>query len=227
MEHEREPQGTKLALILAAGELFAEHGLEGTSTRAIVEKAGANIAAINYHFGSKQELYTATLLYAIDHGACGRIADTLGDPEAFGTPQAMADAVDAFIHGTFRDFRAIEEPRWRTRLILRSMLDPSPSMEPVVKASLEPDIAALSAFARAARPQMGECEAEFWALSFMGQLAFYVLARPAILTHKGWDAYAPAFLEAAAEHMSRQTLASVGLPEAQSTAARHPAGASR
>ena len=215
MEHEREPQGTKLALILAAGELFAEHGIEGTSTRAIVEKAGANIAAINYHFGGKQGLYTATLLYAIDHGACGRIAEALGYLEAFGTRQAMADALAAFIRRAFQDFCAVEEPSWRTRLILRSMLDPSPSIEPLVKASLEPDLEALSAFAQAACPEMDDCEAEFWALSFMGQLAFYVLTRPAILAHKGWEAYDPAFLEAAADYASRQLLTSLGLPREQ------------
>ena len=62
---EVELAGTKLALINAAGELFADHGLEGTSVRAIAEKAGANVAAINYHFGSKENLYAEGLRYVV------------------------------------------------------------------------------------------------------------------------------------------------------------------
>ena len=40
----------------AAQHLFAREGYQSTSLRAITKKAGANIAAINYHFGSKEEL---------------------------------------------------------------------------------------------------------------------------------------------------------------------------
>ncbi len=41
--------------------LFAERGYDGTSVRAITEAAGANIAAVTYHFGSKQALFEAVL----------------------------------------------------------------------------------------------------------------------------------------------------------------------
>lgn len=41
--------------------LFAQHGYEGTSVRAITTAATANLGAITYHFGSKEELYAAVL----------------------------------------------------------------------------------------------------------------------------------------------------------------------
>jgi AcrR family transcriptional regulator len=41
----------------AAFELFGKYGFEGTSVRDIAQKADANIAAINYHFKSKEGLY--------------------------------------------------------------------------------------------------------------------------------------------------------------------------
>lgn len=45
------------ALILDAAEaLFVEHGLDGTSMRMITGRAGVNLAAVNYHFGSKESL---------------------------------------------------------------------------------------------------------------------------------------------------------------------------
>lgn len=44
-------------IIIAATALFARQGYDGTSTKDICEAAGVNIAAIHYHFGSKEDLY--------------------------------------------------------------------------------------------------------------------------------------------------------------------------
>ncbi|MCK6490840.1 MAG: TetR/AcrR family transcriptional regulator [Planctomycetes bacterium] len=52
---------TQQRLLAAAAEVFLAHGFEGASTRAICERAEANIAAISYHFGSKEELFRAVL----------------------------------------------------------------------------------------------------------------------------------------------------------------------
>src|SRR5690606_32011959 len=49
--------GTRDALIAAGRALFALHGYDGASVRAITARAGANLGAINYHFGSKRALY--------------------------------------------------------------------------------------------------------------------------------------------------------------------------
>lgn len=47
---------TRAKLLDVAETLFARHGVDGTSVRAITAAAGANVAAIHYHFGSKEEL---------------------------------------------------------------------------------------------------------------------------------------------------------------------------
>ncbi|HPZ83759.1 MAG TPA: TetR family transcriptional regulator, partial [Thermogutta sp.] len=52
-----EVDDTKSRLLTAAGELFAERGFEGATARQICERAGVNLAAINYHFKSKEQLY--------------------------------------------------------------------------------------------------------------------------------------------------------------------------
>jgi AcrR family transcriptional regulator len=54
-----EPTATRL--LDAAERIFAEQGVEAASVRAITQAAGANIAAVKYHFGSKQELVEALL----------------------------------------------------------------------------------------------------------------------------------------------------------------------
>jgi AcrR family transcriptional regulator len=48
---------TYKSLLAAAGEIFAEKGYRDTTIAEISERAGANIAAVNYHFGDKETLY--------------------------------------------------------------------------------------------------------------------------------------------------------------------------
>ena len=49
---------------IAAGEIFAERGFDGTTVRDICQRAGANIAAVNYYFGDKQRLYVEAVVQA-------------------------------------------------------------------------------------------------------------------------------------------------------------------
>ena len=52
-----KPQHETCTRILdAAEELFMQHGFEGTSMRHLTSRAGVNLAAVNYHFGSKDRL---------------------------------------------------------------------------------------------------------------------------------------------------------------------------
>jgi AcrR family transcriptional regulator len=48
---------TRQSLLTTAAEIFAEKGYRDATIAEISERAGTNIAAVNYHFGSKQTLY--------------------------------------------------------------------------------------------------------------------------------------------------------------------------
>mgnify|MGYP003985571765 CR=1 FL=1 len=52
---------TKMRLLDVSGRLFAESGFDSVSLRLITENAEANLAAVNYHFGSKEELIVAVV----------------------------------------------------------------------------------------------------------------------------------------------------------------------
>src|SRR5579872_6817637 len=52
---------TKIKILDAAERLFAAHGIEATSLRAITAEAGVNLAAVNYHFQSKEALMHAVI----------------------------------------------------------------------------------------------------------------------------------------------------------------------
>ena len=47
---------TRERLLEAAGEVFAERGFREATVRGICKRANANNAAVNYHFGEKEEL---------------------------------------------------------------------------------------------------------------------------------------------------------------------------
>jgi AcrR family transcriptional regulator len=57
---------TKTRILDAAELLFMEHGFEATSLRSLTSAAGVNLAAVNYHFGSKEELFQAVLTRRLD-----------------------------------------------------------------------------------------------------------------------------------------------------------------
>jgi AcrR family transcriptional regulator len=53
----KDAQQTRQRLLTAAARVFAEKGFWETTHAEICEKAGTNTAAVNYHFGSKENLY--------------------------------------------------------------------------------------------------------------------------------------------------------------------------
>ncbi|HWS39666.1 MAG TPA: TetR family transcriptional regulator [Arenimonas sp.] len=57
---------TKERIIHAAEDLFAQHGFAGTSLRQVTSRADVNIAAVNYHFGSKENLVHEVFKHRMD-----------------------------------------------------------------------------------------------------------------------------------------------------------------
>src|ERR1700742_1828427 len=80
---------TKAALLEAAKKLVGERGFAGTSVRDLVAASGTNQAAVNYHFGSREELLTQAVL-----GSFLEWTDRLGaveaDPDAGPIGQLLA-----------------------------------------------------------------------------------------------------------------------------------------
>ena len=75
---EREPRNegrvaTKTRILIATEKLFVIHGFDATSLRAITTEAGVNLAAVNYHFGSKEELFALVLTHRLDSLSLERV----------------------------------------------------------------------------------------------------------------------------------------------------------
>ncbi|WP_066095089.1 TetR/AcrR family transcriptional regulator [Xanthomonas massiliensis] len=65
---------TKDRILSAAEELFAQHGFAGTSLRQVTSQADVNIAAVNYHFGSKDNLVNEVFRRRMDEMTSDRLA---------------------------------------------------------------------------------------------------------------------------------------------------------
>jgi AcrR family transcriptional regulator len=57
---------TQVKILDAAEGLFMEHGFEATTLRQITAAAGVNLAAVNYHFGTKEDLFQTVLTRRLD-----------------------------------------------------------------------------------------------------------------------------------------------------------------
>lgn len=65
---------TKERILDAAETLFAQYGFGGTSLRQVTSQADVNIAAVNYHFGSKENLVNEVFRRRMDEMSARRLA---------------------------------------------------------------------------------------------------------------------------------------------------------
>ncbi|MGA1825597.1 MAG: CerR family C-terminal domain-containing protein [bacterium] len=210
---EKEPSETKLSLILAAGELFAELGLEGVGIRTIAKKAGVNIAAVNYHFGSKEHLYTETLKYAALHGGGIHPISLSKDGEDIQGPAEIAESLYTYIKEKFVSLFASGQSSWYSKLIIRSLLEPTPSLQSTVDQIFLPTMESLITIIQRADPNMTKEKARLWAFSIEGEIAFYGICKVPILLILRKKEYDNEFIDAAADHVARSSLTALGLPQ--------------
>ena len=105
-------------ILAAASRLFAERGYDATSTRAIADAVGLNIATVAYHVGGKSDLYREVMRAAHEaqRDSVEQALTMLSATEA--TPEAARAALHAFIDAYLRfcvthpDVPALWMRRW-------------------------------------------------------------------------------------------------------------------
>lgn len=161
-------------LIEAAGEVFAEKGLHAATLQEITDRAGANKAAVNYHFRDKFELYAEVVRQGL---AFGNITptpeDRLGPPE---------DQLRRFIARMVRQLLDPAQPRWRATIIAHEIAQPTAALDAVMKDLLEPKAQLLHEIVRAnLGPRASEEKIARTALSIGAQCIFYLYHRSVIV----------------------------------------------
>ncbi|PCI11609.1 hypothetical protein COB72_00225 [bacterium] len=122
---------TQRKLLEAAGEVFAEHGFHSATIKEITERAGASIAAVNYHFSDKSELYAAVIRRIGDQAL--RIIPPEPDKEDSPETQFLKCVEHIVIAMLGRPHVG-----WESILMAREFAQPSPAIESMFKNVCQP-----------------------------------------------------------------------------------------
>lgn len=186
---------TRRRLILAGLEVFSRHGYEAATTRMLAREAGANLAAIPYHFGSKEGLYHAVIEHIVESlrggmGPVGQsVAATLAKEKASETElmEALASFVRA-LAGQLIATGGIGEKAGP--IIMAEQLHPSAAFDRLYTAQMEP---LHTLVARLVARLEGIPEdvpaAKIRAHTILGQILSFRMAREAALRRLRWKTF--------------------------------------
>jgi len=208
---------TRQRLIDAAGAVFAEHGYREATVRAICRRAGANIAAVNYHFGDKRELYKIVLQQSV--------VDALRRYPPDMDLDETADAgarLRAFVRSLL--FRMLDSgrPAWHGKLMAREMVEPTEALDELVEHVIRPLLARLRSILAELLDASDPMLLRHCVSSVISQCLFYQQARPMVQRLMPEQQFTCADIEALAEHITRFSLAAL----AGLRSRRHSAGCS-
>ena len=165
---------TRTRILEAAEELFMQHGFEGTSMRLLTAKAGVNLAAVNYHFGSKHALVEAVFRRRLDPMNVARIAE-LDKLEAEATAPSPEAIIRAFIAPGLRLMADAKDGRNFTRLLGRTYTEPNKAVRQLIGQMYAPAMQRYKGALERALPQMPR-EELVWRMHFMFGTLAYTLA---------------------------------------------------
>ncbi len=203
---------TKESLIETAGKLFADLGLEGTSIRTIAKSGNVNLAAVNYHFGSKENLYLEVIRHVLVKTRCP-LAERLLETKAewSGDAGKCAENVRLLVEERVRQYLPGTNPRWYGRLFIRLLLDPPGVVKQLFEETAIPDLVRLREVIRCCKSGMGLREAQMWVDSLLGQILHYVFTEDIVRLVPIRDTSGD-FASQVTRHVSRVMIQGLGLP---------------
>jgi len=194
---------TRQRLLEAAGEVFAQHGFHDATIREICEKAKANVAAINYHFGDKEGLYAAVFDYA---RTCAVAQfDELPSP---GTP--VEERLRVFIRAVLMRFFDEGRPAWLGKLVAREMIEPSKALDALVNGQIRPNSERLMAVVREVIGKEID-EQELWRCTFSiaAQWLFYFHCGQVVKRLNPEQRFGAEELDRLADHITKFSVAAL------------------
>jgi AcrR family transcriptional regulator len=173
----RSTTPTKNRMLDAAEALFMEHGFEATSLRQITALAEVNLAAVSYHFGSKEELFQSVLTRRLDPMNRERIA-LLTRFEREVAPEVLS--CERILTAMFIPALELARDRERggqnfLRLLGRAYADPAPFIRRFLSEQYAVMIARFKAAFARALPELPKKELS-WRLHFVMGALSYTLA---------------------------------------------------
>ncbi len=221
--HTKTVADTRRRLLSAASELFAERGFHGTTARDIAARAGVNLAAGNYHDGSKKELYLEVLRAQFaETQALLQRHDALR-PASELRRLSRAD-LTALLHARAQvmlDLLVGPPPGLHGTLMLREMTDPSEALPVIVDEFIRPMKQEMEAIVTHLAPDLRRRDVERCAFSIVAQALFYRFTMPATLNRWGLREYPRGLAGRVAEHITEFSLGGLERLARRKTRTRH------
>ena len=130
----KDDQQTRERLLGAAAKLFSERGYKETGVREICAEAGANVAAINYHFRDKWGLYKELIQTIIEDSI--KLQQRAHDSPAGTAPEErLRNYIRVFLHHGLSKGK----DSWRGKLMGREMIDPTEGLDLFVDQVIRPN----------------------------------------------------------------------------------------
>jgi AcrR family transcriptional regulator len=211
---------TRDRLIDAAGPVFAERGYRGATMREIAERAGANLAAAHYHFGSKQDLYREVARAHFERLE-RRLAEAGGAFDAKATAQLSHEELVLLLRARVLTMLEtfLEPGSVHATLMQRELADPS-ELPFLVRRWIDPLRQETEDLLRCLAPALSDEAIAFAARSVMGQVVFYFTHRPALLLMMRRRAYPAGFLDSITDHVVAFTLGGLDAIDVSTTTRR-------
>lgn len=202
---ERIRGDTERRLLEAAGQVFALRGFAATRVREICSRAGANIAAVNYHFGDKEGLYAAVISDAYEsairqfppHG--GLTADDPGDKRLL-----------AFVFSFVSRILHRGRPAWLGQLLSWEMVQPTESLAMLIERSIRPQMKLLGEIvSQIGEGRLTEEQVRLTCLSIVAQCVFYKHAAPVMQRMGPGFHFEERDIERITDHITESSLAAI------------------
>lgn len=165
---------TKDRILGAAEELFAQQGFAGTSLREVTSRADVNIAAVNYHFGSKENLVNEVFRRRMDEMSARRLAALKAATEA--APGRLEPVLAAFVEPAL----ALAQDRHGggtafVRVIARAYAEKNDALRKFLSDQYGHVLREFARAIAACVPALGK-EALYWRLDFLSGALTYAMA---------------------------------------------------
>ena len=178
---------TRAQLIMAALDAFGRVGYEGASTREIAKAAGANLAAIVYHFGGKEALHLAVAEYIVTriNGLVGPALAAMATPDAVASPKAARAALGRVI-GAMADVMLgnAEAERW-ARFIVREQMQPTAAFD-LIYGFMGGSHGLATKLVATAMGRPEDEDVKMRVFTIMGQVLIFRVAQTLVLRRLGW-----------------------------------------
>src|SRR5690349_487458 len=191
---------TRRRLLDAATAAFGEHGFRDASLREICKRAGANIAAVNYHFRSKDQLHVEVLREAFAKITAERPLRPYPYP-----PKDLGEARDRlnFVVRQLAEGLLETRPSYTRLIMLREMYEPSKALSQVYEEFIQPRLRAIEDAVGYFLPGASKRTVTHHAISVLGQIVYHRTSSPIALALLGERSYTPALVDEIVEHVLR------------------------